>query len=119
MEKYPRIPRRSSAAGSAAAQQFRHGRFHSANKLAGKEAPQGFEHLSRASFAQPRADSEPETSRTKKRCLVNEAINVLASQEFSPPVVLREEMLALDAGERVAAFRSGGKVYRHVFRRIS
>jgi hypothetical protein len=44
---------------------------------------------------------------------MNEALNALASQEKSG------ELLALDAAERVAVFRSKGKTYRHIFRRLT
>jgi hypothetical protein len=48
---------------------------------------------------------------------VNDAVSVLASQET--PMPIPQELLALDARERVAAFRSGGKNYRHIFRRLT
>jgi hypothetical protein len=48
---------------------------------------------------------------------VNEAVNVLASQETSTPIA--QELLALDVRERTAVFRSKGKTYRHIFRRIT
>ncbi|HLZ93374.1 MAG TPA: hypothetical protein VKQ28_16840 [Candidatus Acidoferrum sp.] len=50
---------------------------------------------------------------------MNDAINILAAEQESLAKPEQHDLLPLDARERAVVFRSGGKSYQHVFRRLS
>lgn len=82
---------------------------------------QGFEHLSRAIFTQPRVESEPETPKREEvsQMEVSQTVPQQENQISTLAASQKDELLPLDSPERIAVFRYRGQARRHIFRRFT